>query len=56
MVFATGSLVNANTSEVSEGSRGDCAERAWRYGTFMSAGQGDYADWYYTERYYNRHC
>ncbi|ALU73912.1 hypothetical protein AUW17_00750 [Tenacibaculum dicentrarchi] len=40
MVFATGSFVNANTSEVSETSEAmfnDCAEKAWAYADASSS-------------------
>ncbi|MBE7647457.1 hypothetical protein [Tenacibaculum finnmarkense] len=51
MVFATGSLVNANTSEVSEGANG-CAEDAWDYGTANGGGDAD-KEYELTEAYYS---
>ncbi|CAM1334471.1 hypothetical protein [Tenacibaculum aestuariivivum] len=52
MVFATGSFVNANTSEivvseVSEGPKGDCATDALNFGS-MFGGSYTATDWYYS--------
>ncbi|MCD8403985.1 hypothetical protein LNI88_04670 [Tenacibaculum dicentrarchi] len=51
MVFTTGSFVNANTSEVSEGANG-CAEDAWDYGTANGGGDAD-KEYELTEAYYS---
>ncbi|MBE7692058.1 hypothetical protein G1K75_08610 [Tenacibaculum finnmarkense] len=53
MVFATGSFVNANTSEVSENPEDEgCAEKAWDYGTANGGGDAD-KEYELTEAYYS---
>ncbi|MCD8413800.1 hypothetical protein LNI90_04670 [Tenacibaculum dicentrarchi] len=56
MVFATGSLVNANTSEVSENLEDKtCAEKAWDYGTVKGRGN-EFKEYKATNWYYIRFC
>lgn len=56
MVFAIGSLVNANTSEavVSEHKAASCADNAWAYGTVK--GDSEYQKYKATNWYYTKFC
>ena len=57
MVFATSSLVNANTVDKINKIEVflDCASEAWEFGTY--AGNGHAAqEYYYTNLYYERNC
>ncbi|MBE7696800.1 MULTISPECIES: succinate dehydrogenase [Tenacibaculum] len=51
MVFATGSLVNANTSEVSEAMFNDCASEAWNYG-IKNGGGNEKIEYLLMDAYY----
>ncbi|WP_239774300.1 hypothetical protein [Tenacibaculum finnmarkense] len=55
MVFATGSFVNANTSENIEVQVEDCAQDAWDFGT-REGGGNERDEYLWTNIYYTLIC
>ena len=61
-VFATGTMMNANTSNKEITTQitrtiekaDDCFSEAWEYGTDM--GYSEYSEWFYMNEYYETHC